>query len=231
MTADMDPDARPVTSDGDDAEIKPPTPQAGQGRWGSLGQPVEASENFAESAKRLLGRLEGGRFGLLAVLVLAFGGVTFSVLGPRLLGRATDLLIRGLFRARAGGPGIDFPAVHRVLLLAGGLYVVSGVFSFVQSYLLAGIVQRTMYKLRSDVEDKLNRLPLSYVDTHARGDLLSRVTNDIDNIAQSLQQTMSQMLTSILTLVGTVVMMFVISPVLALVALVVGAAVARARCG
>jgi ATP-binding cassette subfamily B protein len=212
-------DGRSAASE-DEGPVKPPTPQAGQGRWGSLGQPVERSENFGASARRLLRRLEGGRFGIAVVVVLAVVGVAFSVYGPKLLGRATDLLIRGLFSLRAGGPGIDFPAVHRVLLLAAGLYVVSGVFSWAQSWLLAGIVQRTMYKLRSDVEDKLNSLPLSYVDTHARGDLLSRVTNDIDNIAMSLQQTMSQMLTSLLTLAGTVVMMIVISPVLSLVALV-----------
>ncbi len=200
--------------------VKAPTPQVGAPRWGSLGQPVEASANFGASARRLLKRLEGGRLGLGVVLAFAFGGVTLSVLGPRLLGHATDILIRGLLGRRAGGPGIDFPALHRVLLTVVALFLASAALSFLQSYLLAGIVQRTMYKLRSDVEDKLNRLPLSYVDQHARGDLLSRVTNDIDNIAMSLQQTMSQLLTSLLTLTGTLVMMLIISPVLAIVALV-----------
>ncbi|HUP84586.1 MAG TPA: ABC transporter ATP-binding protein [Acidimicrobiales bacterium] len=199
-------------------EIKPPTPQAGQGRWGSLGQPVEASANFGASARRLVRRLEGGLAALLGVLAMAIFGVAFSVLGPRMLGDATDILIRGLLR---GGPkAIDFPALHRVLFVAFGLYVASAALQFAQSWALAGIVQRTMYRLRADVEDKLNRLPLSYVDENARGDLLSRVTNDIDNIAMSLQQTMSQLLTSVLTLAGTLVMMVVISPVLALVALV-----------
>lgn len=214
MTADV----RDLTDD-DEEPVKPP-PTLGGGPRGTLGQPVEASENFKASALRLIGRLEGGRLGLVVVLLLALGGVTLSVIGPKLLGEATDLIIRGLLRARAGGAGIDFDAVHRVLLTVGGLYVVSGLLSFFQSYLLAGIVQRTMYKLRADVEDKLNRLPLRYVDQHARGDLLSRVTNDIDNIAMSLQQTLSQFVTSILTLVGTLVMMLVISPLLALITLV-----------
>ena len=211
-------DADTGAGTGPDEEIKPPTPQAGTGRWGSLGQPVESSSNFGASAKRLIRRLEGGTFGLAIVFVLALLGVGLSVLGPRMLGDATDILISGLLD---GGPeNIDFPALHRVLYAVVALYVASAVLSFMQSFMLAGIVQRTMYKLRSDVEDKLNRLPLSYVDEHARGDLLSRVTNDIDNIAMSLQQTMSQMLTSVLTLVGTLVMMIVISPILALVALV-----------
>ena len=202
----------------EDEDVKPPTPEAGTGRWGSLGQPVERSSNFGQSARRLISRLEGGKFGLIIVFVMALFSVAFSVFGPRMLGEATDVLIRGLL---SGGPSaIDFPELHRVLYVVLALYVFSAVLQFSNSYVLAGIVQRTMYKLRSDVEDKLNRLPLSYIDEHARGDLLSRVTNDTDNIAMSLQQTMSQMLTSILTLVGTLVMMLVVSPILALVALV-----------
>ena len=105
-----------------------------------------------------------------------------------------------------------------MLLSVLALYVGAAGLSYLQSYILAGVVQRTMYRLRSDVEDKLNRLPLSYVDGQPRGDLLSRVTNDIDNISQSLQQTLSQLLTSVLTLVGVLAMMFLISPLLALVA-------------
>ncbi len=222
MSTEIEPRGAPAEdADGEEEEVvqAPPT-QAGTGRWGSLGAPVEASADFGASARRLIRRLEGGRFGIVLVVVLAFVGVTCSVLGPRMLGQATDILIRGLQRRSRGGAGIDFPALHRVLLTVLVLFAVSAVFSFIQSYVLAGIVQRTMHRLRSDVEDKLSRLPLSYVDRNARGDLLSRVTNDIDNIAMSLQQTMSQLLTSVLTLVGTLVMMLVVSPVLAIVALV-----------
>jgi ATP-binding cassette subfamily B protein len=204
--------------DTEEETVKPPVPQAGQGRWGSLGQPVEKSGNFGASARRLLRRTEGGPIAVTAVVVMALLGVLFSVIGPKMLGQATDILIRGLLRG--GRKGIDFGELHRVLLFVFALYVASAVLSFAQSFLLAGMVQRTMYKLRSDVENKLNRLPLSYVDQNSRGDLLSRVTNDIDNIAMSVQQTMSQLLTSVLTLVGTLVMMLVVSPVLALVALV-----------
>ncbi len=118
------------------------------------------------------------------------------------------------------GEGIDFGALSQVLLLVLALYILSSVFSWLQAYALNGIVQRTVYRLREDVETKINRLPLRYFDKMQRGELLSRVTNDIDNISQSLQQTMSQLLTSLLTVIGVIVMMFVVSPLLALIALV-----------
>ncbi len=118
------------------------------------------------------------------------------------------------------GQGIDFNALGSVLLLALGLYVASSLFSWAQGYLLNDVVQRTVYLLRSDVEDKLSRLPLQFFDRQPRGELLSRVTNDIDNVAVSLQQTISQLLTGVLTVIGVVVMMFVVSPLLAVIALV-----------
>jgi len=183
--------------------------------------PVEKSKDFRGSMRRLFGRMRSERTGLVVVLLLAVVSVGLSVVGPRILGRATDIIFRGIRSAgRPDGPGIDFPRLHRVLLLAVGLYVASALLSFIQSFVLAGVVQRAMFRLRADVEDKLNRLPLGYVDRLPRGDLLSRVTNDIDNLAQSLQQTMSQMLTSALTLIGVVAMMLLISPLLALVAVV-----------
>ena len=118
------------------------------------------------------------------------------------------------------GQGIDFDALRRVLLIVLALYVGASLLGWLQGFLLNGVVQRTVLKLRADVEDKLNRLPLPYFDRQPRGELLSRVTNDIDNVAQSLQQTMSQLLTSLLTVVGVVSMMFVVSPLLALIALI-----------
>ena len=184
------------------------------GRMGAAGMPVERSKDLRTSSRRLAQRLSPERLGLLAVTILAVGSVGLSVLGPKILGRATDVIINGVRRR-----GINYGDLHQVLYLAFGAYVVSAVLSYLQSYLLAGIVQRTMYRLRADVESKLNRFPLRYVDGQPRGDLLSRVSNDIDNLAQSLQQTLSQMLTSLLTVVGVVVMMLIISPLLALVAL------------
>jgi ATP-binding cassette, subfamily B, multidrug efflux pump len=199
-----------------------PMPQqrlgSGVGRWGALGMPAEKTANFKQSLRRLLAMLRRERIGLVAVLMLALTSVTLTVLGPKLLGRATDVIFTGLTH---GGPkAIDFASLHRALWLVVALYVVASVFGYLQSYVLAGIVQRTMYRLRESVETKLNALPLRYVDRQARGDLLSRVTNDIDNLAQGMQQTLSQMLTSTLMLVGTLVAMFWVSWQLALVALV-----------
>jgi ATP-binding cassette, subfamily B, multidrug efflux pump len=187
------------------------------GRMGMVGVPGEKSENFRQSSFRLAGRLrhEGLRLG--GVLLLAVCSVVLVVLGPKVLGNATNVIVAGVI---PGSPGIDFDELARTLLLALGLYVTSAVLAYLQAYTLAGIVQRTMFKLREEVEEKLNRLPLRDVDRQPRGDMLSRVTNDIDNLAQSLQQTMSQMLTSLLTVVGVVIMMITISPVLALVAIV-----------
>ncbi|MBF5041664.1 ABC transporter ATP-binding protein [Simulacricoccus sp. 17bor-14] len=180
-----------------------------------LGVPTEKSKNFKGALRRVLVRLRPERRGVLAVIVLTVVSVALSAVGPRILGHATDLVLSGL---RAGG--IDTPALRRVLLGAMALYVASAGAAYLQSWLLAGIVQRTVAGLRADVEAKLHRLPLRYVDRQPRGDLLSRVTNDIDNVAQSLQQSIGQLLNSSLTVLAVVSMMFVVSPVLALVTLV-----------
>ena len=196
--------------------VRPPEarPTAAAGPFRAIGMPAEKSKDFGGSTKRLLARMRVERLRAIAVLCFALLSVTLTVLGPKVLGHGTDLIFGAVRKHRH----IDFPALRGVLLTVLALYVCAAALSYLQSYTLAGVVQRTVFRLRSDVEDKLNRLPLSYVDAQARGDLLSRVTNDIDNISQSLQQTLSQLLTSVLSLVGVLVMMFVISPLLALVA-------------
>ena len=201
-----------------DAPIKPPEPPSKSfagGRFGGA-MPGEKSEDFTGSTKRLLRTMGPERAGAVVVLITAITSVTLSVLGPRILGHATDIIVDGITGAT---DGIQFDQLRNTLAGVSVLYVASAALSYVQSYVLAGVVQRTMLRLRSDVEDKLNRLSLAYVDSQPRGDLLSRVTNDIDNIAQSLQQTLSQLLTSMLTIVGVLAMMFWISWQLALIAL------------
>jgi ATP-binding cassette subfamily B protein len=141
------------------------------------------------------------------------------VLGPRILGHATDILFDGLTK-RDGQTGVNFTSLHRTLELALGLYVLSFILAYSQTYMLAGVVQRTMFTLRGDVEAKIHKLPLSYIDRHSRGDLLSRVTNDIDNISQSLQQSLSQLITSLLTIAGVLIMMLALSPILAIIAII-----------
>ncbi len=199
-----------------------PAPRPGSAPFvrgpGSFGMPLERSNDFGKTLRRLVVRLRPQWYRFAAVIVLSLTAVTLSVMGPKLLGDGTNVIFDGLIH---GGPGaIDFSKLHQILLLVIGLYLLSGCAQFSQAFILAGVVQRTMQQLRSDVEDKLNRVPLGYVDRVGRGELLSRVTNDIDNLAQSLQQTLSQMVTNIFMLVGTIIMMFVISPILALVAVV-----------
>jgi ATP-binding cassette subfamily B multidrug efflux pump len=187
------------------------------GRFGaSVGMPTERSDDFGAALRRLGALLAGERARLGGVLFLTVASVALIVLGPRLLGEATDIIVEGL----GGGSGIDYADLHRMLLFIGGIYLASWALSVAQAYILAGVVQRSMYSLRAQVESKLNRLPLGYIDGQPRGDLLSRVTNDIDNLAQSLQQTISQILTSTLMLIGVAVMMITISPLMAGVALV-----------
>jgi len=225
-------------------------PGPGRGPFGG-GMVGQKSMTFGPSAKRLVQRMSPERAKVLAVVCLAVVSVGLAVLGPKILGRATDLIFAGLFgrklpagmtkeqavaAARANGDGrvadllakmhvvpgkgVDFAAVERVLLLVLAIYVASSLLSWLQGFLLNDVVQNTVLRMRADIEDKINRLPLGYFDQQPRGELLSRVTNDIDNISQTLQQTMSQLLTSVLTVVGVLAMMFYISPVLALVALV-----------
>ncbi len=207
---------------GEDAPLAPAADMrpGGGGRFHSVGVPTERSKDFQATSSRLLERLSPERAGVMVVMALALVSVTMVVLGPKILGRATDVVFDGL-TGRSGAKGIDFGRLHMILWLALALYLVSYVLSYLQAYVLAGIVQRTMRTLRNDVEAKLNRLPLGYVDRQPRGDLLSRVTNDIDNVAQSLQQSLSQLLTSALTIVGVMVMMFIISPVLAVVSITI----------
>jgi len=190
-------------------------PGPGRGPFGG-GQIGQKAMDFGPSAKRLVRRMGPERGKAIDVLLLAAVSVTLSAFGPKLLGDATDLVFEGFLAHRP----IDFDAVGHVLLLVLAVYAGSSVLAWLQGFLLNDVVQGTVRRMRGEVEDKVNRLPLGYFDKQPRGELLSRVTNDIDNISQTLQQTMSQLLTSLLTVVAVLSMMFWISPLLALVALV-----------
>lgn len=217
-----------------------------------LAPPTERTRDFRGSAIRLLKRLTPQRGLTLTVLSLGVVGIAIGVIGPRILGHATDLLFNGVIgrqlpagitkeqaieaaRARGDttfadllsgmnvvpGRGVDFDAVGRTLLLALGLYLLAALLVWIQARLLNVAVQRTMVTLRADVEAKVHRLPLSYFDTRQRGEVLSRVTNDVDNVQSSLSMTISQLLTSLLTIVAVLVMMLTISPLLTLITVVV----------
>ena len=215
---------------------------------GGMPSAPERSRDFRGAAIRLLKRLTPQRGLTAAVIGLGIVGIAIGVIGPRILGHATDLLFNGVIgrqlpagitkeqaveaaRARGDGTfadllsrmnvtpgvGVDFAAIGRTLLLALGLYLLAAVLVWAQFRLLNVTVQRTMVTLRADVEDKVHRLPLSYFDSRQRGEVLSRVTNDVDNIQTSLSMTISQLLTSVLTVVAVLVMMLTISPLLAMI--------------
>jgi ATP-binding cassette subfamily B multidrug efflux pump len=211
-------DADPTEGDAEQPAYRPPHTEtrAMGGRMGAIGMPVEKTEDLGGTLRRLGTRLRRDRFVVGAVVVLSVVSVALMSVGPRILGRATDIVVDGLL----SGAGTDVPALRRTLLLALGLYLGSAVMTYFQGYLLAGVVQRSMARLRDEVEAKINRIPLSHLDQQPRGDVLSRVTNDIDNLAQGLQQTLSQILNSTLHILGVVIVMFTISPLLALVAVV-----------
>jgi ATP-binding cassette subfamily B protein len=192
-------------------------PMGGPGRGPMGGGMVgQKAMTFWPSAKRLVRRMAPDRTKAIAVVLLAVVSVSLMALGPRLLGHATDLIFEGYLAHRP----IDFDGVRDVLLTVLAIYAGASVLAWLQGYLLNDVVQGTVMRMRSDVEDKVNGLPLAYFDRQPRGELLSRVTNDIDNISQTLQQTMSQLLTSLLTVLAVMSMMFWISPLLALIALV-----------
>jgi ATP-binding cassette subfamily B protein len=197
-------------------DIPAETRRPATGGWRALGTPTERSEDFAGAVARLWRMLRPERPLLVLIAVMAVVSTVLNVSGPKVLGDATDIIVTGSF----GGDGIDFGELHRTLLLVALVYAGAAALGVLIAYTLAGVVQRLMFRLREQAEAKLNALPLSYLDHQPRGDLLSRVTNDLDNVAQSLQQTLSQMLTSVLLLVGVAAVMFTISPPLALIALI-----------
>ncbi len=217
-------------------------PVAGPGRGGPMGPGGIVGQkalNFGPSGKRLLARLTPDRVPTVLVVLLTMGSVGLMSVGPRILGHATDLVFNGFIGSKfpvgtpqgelpdavqgqdvVPGAGVDFGAVGQVLLLVLAIYAGASLLAWAAGYVLNGVVQRTVRRMRQDVEDKINRLPLGYFDRSPRGELLSRVTNDIDNVSTTLQQTMSQLLSSVMTVVGVLAMMIWISPLLALVALV-----------
>jgi ABC-type multidrug transport system fused ATPase/permease subunit len=204
------------------------------------GPPAAKSRNFRGSFRRLLGELRPEALLIAFVMLLAIVSVVLAVIGPKILGTATDVLFAGVVgrelppgitqeqavdALRAAGQdnmadmlasmtnvvpgqGVDFDALAGILVLAALVYIASSLFAWAQGYIMAGVTQRTVYRLRRRVDEKLGRLPLAYFDRESRGDILSRVTNDIDNIGQTLQQSLTQLITAFFTVIGVLAMMF-----------------------
>ncbi len=214
------------------------------GPMGAMGRPVEKAKDFKGTLKRLIGYLMEFRGRFIAVFVLAAGSTIFSIIGPKILGYATTKLADGIVAqvthkimvqaAIAKNmpayvirqlelqpiPKFDFAYIGMIILILLGLYLLSALLSFVMGYLMSTVSQKTVFKMRNDVKEKLDKLPLKYFDGHTHGEILSRVTNDIDNIATTLQQSLGQLITSLVMILGTLVMMISISPVMTLIALV-----------
>jgi ATP-binding cassette subfamily B multidrug efflux pump len=196
---------------------------ANRGPASAVGRPVEKPKNFGRTFSRLLGYFRPERFKLGVVLTTAILGTLFTILGPKILGLATTKLFDGMiakYRAQAlhqALPGIDFKYIGTILLVLLGLYLISVLFMYVQQYIMVGVAQRTMYRLRTEVEAKLNHLPLKFFDSHTHGEILSRAVNDMDNLSSTLQQSVTQIITSVVTLIGVLVMMLTINPLLTLI--------------
>ena len=188
-----------------------------------IGAPVEKAKSFGASLKRLVRYLRPRMALLVAVFVLAVVSTLFSVLGPKIMGNATTIIFTGLIgkMRHVAGAAIDFGAIARIVVLLIGLYTVSALFGFLQQFIMAGVAQKTVYDMRRDVSLKLARLPLSFFDGRTHGEIMSRVTNDMDNIAGTLQQSLGQVITSVVTILGVIVMMITISPLLTAITLVV----------
>lgn len=182
---------------------------------------TEKAKDFSGTFARLFRYLKPYYWSLLAVIIFAIASTIFSIIGPKILSKATDKLIAGISAKIQNTGGIDFTYINKILLLLLGLYLLSMLFNYVQSWITSGISQKVAYSLRKDISEKIDRLPLSFFDKHASGDILSRITNDVDTIAQSLNQSMAQIITSTVTVAGVVIMMFTISWQLTLIALAI----------
>ena len=202
-------------------------PRGGRGFGGGpmghgMGRPVEKAKDFKGTLKRLVVYLKPRSFQLLAVFFMAVLSTTFSIFSPKVMGKATTKLFEGIMMKMKGVPGarIDFDYILQILLILAGLYLVSAFFNYIQQSIMASVAQKTVYDIREGVNDKLARLPLKFFDSRTHGEILSRVTNDIDNIGSTLQQSMTQLITSVITLVGIVAMMLSISPIMTLICVV-----------
>ena len=197
---------------------RPHGPMGGPGRGMMPGEKPKDFKNSIEKLVRYLGRYW---YAIVAVMIFAAVSTVFSVAGPKVMARATNALVEGLGKKIAGTGSIDFTYIAKVLLFTLGLYICSAVFSFIQGMIMTGITQKTCYRMRKEISEKINRMPMKYFESRTYGEVLSRITNDVDTLGQSLNQSVTQIITSVATLVGTLVMMISISGIMTLISLVI----------
>ena len=197
---------------------RPHGPMGGPGRGMMPGEKPKDFKNSIEKLVRYLGRYW---YAIVAVMIFAAVSTVFSVAGPKVMARATNALVEGLGKKIVGTGSIDFTYIAKVLLFTLGLYICSAVFSFIQGMIMTGITQKTCYRMRKEISEKINRMPMKYFESRTYGEVLSRITNDVDTLGQSLNQSVTQIITSVATLVGTLVMMISISGIMTLISLVI----------
>ena len=183
------------------------------------GAPVEKAKDFKGTMKKLLQYLGAYKISFVAVIIFAIGSTVFNIVGPKILGRATTEIFKGLVRKVSGGSGIDFTKIGKILGMLLVLYLCSALFSFIQGYIMTGVSQKLTYRMRKEISEKINRLPMNYFDKMTHGEVLSRITNDVDTLSQSLNQSATQVITSVATIIGVLIMMLSISPLMTLTAL------------
>lgn len=181
----------------------------------------EKAKDFKGTLKKLLHYMNAFKVQMILIVIFAVCGTAFTIIGPKILGKATTEIANGLMSKVSGGSGMDFGKIAQILLITLGLYLISTLCSFIQGFLMTGVSQKTTYRLRKEISEKINRMPMNYFDTKPVGEVLSRVTNDVDTLGQSLNQSATQMIQSVTTLIGVLIMMLTISPLMTLVTLVI----------
>ena len=193
-----------------------------RGRMGGRhGMSTEKAKDFKGTMKKLMGYLTQYKIGLLLVVIFAIGSTIFNIAGPKILGKATTELFHGLINKVSGGSGIDFDKIAKILIGLMCLYVCSELFSFIQGYIMTGVSQKLTYRMRKEISEKIDRLPMGYFDKMTHGEILSRITNDVDTLSQSLNQSATQVITSVATIIGVLVMMLSISPLMTVIAILI----------
>lgn len=194
----------------------------GRGPMGKSMGAGQKANDFKGTMRKLIEYLSKFKISIILVIVFAIGSASFSIVGPKILGKATTKIFEGLVSKVSGGNvGIDFNAIGKILSFLLCLYLISALFSFVQGFIMSGISQKVSYNLRKEISVKLDRLPMKYFDTKTHGEILSRITNDIDTLSQSLNQSMTQLITSVTTMIGVLIMMLSISGIMTLVAILI----------
>lgn len=181
----------------------------------------EKAKDFKGTMGKLMSYLGTFKIGILVVMLFAAGSTVFTIVGPKILGNATTEIFNGLVSKVSGGAGIDFDKIGKILLTVLALYGVSALFSYIQGFIMTGVSQKLTYRMRKEISEKINRMPLNYFDTMTHGEVLSRVTNDVDTLSQSLNQSATQIITSVTTIIGVLIMMLSISPMMTLIALLI----------